>query len=127
MRKSKRTYLLLAACVMSVFSVVMLQSCSNDDENKDDETEFPEPAITGLSNSFGYPGDEVIIKGVNFDTVVTENVVTFGEYEAEVMAEGSSTTQLTVKQPKCFMENVYIFVTSHSKTAKSEEDYSCTY
>lgn len=55
------------------------------------------PVVNSLTPSTGQQGIDVVINGVNFSTVLTDNVVTFGGVSAVVTA--ASASQLTVKVP----------------------------
>ena len=59
-------------------------------------TDLP-PAITSFTPSKAKPGDEVVLIGANFNTIITNNIVFFGATRA--MVKAASTTSLTVTVP----------------------------
>lgn len=102
-------------------AVALFQGCG------DEESENPAPSITGFTPDMGAVGSTVVISGENFDTVAVNNTVKFFGHEAEVIAEESSTRQLSVLVPAEAVDNEgTISVTTNNKTTTSTDQFRAT-
>jgi hypothetical protein len=86
-----KTRILIPALLLTAFNIL---SCSDDDPTNENAST---PFISGMTPSSGIVGNEVTIAGQNFSAVAEENLVTFNNIPATVVA--ASATELTVSVP----------------------------
>lgn len=87
----KKSLILAASALLAIFST----GCDQVEAPKEEPKAAPE--ITKVTPAYGYAGAEVEITGANFSATASENIVTFGEDQAEVKT--ASETSLTVVVP----------------------------
>lgn len=102
---------------MSGLIAPLIVSCSTDDDAT------PVPSITSFTPASGVAGDTVIITGLHFSTVTTNNTVTFNGATATVTA--ATSTQLTVTVPPG-VSTGKIAVTVNGQTGTSSADFTVT-
>lgn len=81
-----------------------------------DGPQKPVPTISSITPDNGLEGDPVIIKGSNFSSTSSENIVKFGEAQAQVLK--ASETQLTAYVPAGNPGEVDVTVTVDEQTSK---------
>ncbi len=104
---------LLLGVVISI--VIVLASCSDDDETK-----IVLPEVISINPTEGPKTTVVTISGSNFSTSLTENEVTFNGKEATVTA--ATATQLTVTVPPAAGSGP-IVVKTKGQSATSQPDF----
>ncbi|MFC5046067.1 IPT/TIG domain-containing protein [Aquimarina hainanensis] len=80
------------------FILILIMSCSSNDESITDEPITPEKAtINSYSENYGYSGENIIIRGTNFTNKVDKVKVLFDNTEAEINSVNN--LEIDVKLP----------------------------
>ncbi|WP_422350467.1 Kelch repeat-containing protein [Flagellimonas sp.] len=108
--------------VTSLFCLVLVLACGGDDDDPKipDNPSADPPEITDVDPYEGEVGDDVDIIGANFSTTLSENLVKFGNVDAEVT--NATATKLDVTVPDG-AETAKITVTVNNQTATSENEF----
>ena len=78
--------------------------------------------VTGISPVKGFAGDVITISGENFSNAITDNIVTFGEVEAEIQSVTSNT--IKVIAPEHTKGAVDVQIITGGKTMKAPSQFT---
>ena len=106
----------LKTIVTGAILALVVAGCNKNEPEQPGPQEKPVPSITSITPDSGLEGDPVIIKGTNFSAEASENVVKFGEAEAQVLK--ATEKQLTVYAPAGEPGTVSVTVTVDGQTSE---------
>lgn len=104
---------------MGAILALVVAGCNKNEPEQPGPQEKPVPSITSLTPDSGLEGDPVIIKGANFAVETADNIVKFGEAEAQVLK--ATEKQLTVYAPAGEPGKVSVTVTVDGQTSEPAE------
>ena len=81
--------------IIALFSLLILLSCSKDDDNK--EVTPIDLLITNISPASGPKNTSVTITGTGFNKISSGNIVTINGKECQIIS--NTTTQINIKVP----------------------------
>ena len=107
---------LLKTFAVSAILALIAAGCKESEPEQPAGPETPAPSISSITPDSGLEGDPVIIKGSDFSEEASENIVRFGNAQAEVIK--ASARQLSVFAPAGEPGEVNVTVTVGEQTSE---------